>query len=127
MSFAMFFLAEYINMVTVSAIATICISAGGTGRFCRCGLAGSGFCEGRLPAVLLRLDAVDAAALSLRPADGVRVEVPAAVVGLNLLATLPGCCTLGFNLILFYVFAAIAVARRCSSWCSRTRSTAFSC
>ena len=37
MSFAMFFLAEYINMVTVSAVATTCSSAAGTGRSCRSG------------------------------------------------------------------------------------------
>ena len=34
MSFALFFLAEYVNMVTVSAVATACISAAGMDRCC---------------------------------------------------------------------------------------------
>jgi NADH-quinone oxidoreductase subunit H len=43
MSFALFFLAEYVNMVTVSAVATTCSSAGGTDRSrCRRASAGSG-------------------------------------------------------------------------------------
>ena len=82
MCFALFFLAEYINMVTVSAVATNLFLGGWHWplplawgwRFGVAQLAA----EGRVPAVLLHLDAVDAAALSLRPADGVRLEVAAA-------------------------------------------------
>ena len=81
MSFAMFFLAEYINMVTVSAVATDLFSAAGTGRSCRSRSAGSGSCQGRRDAVLLRVDAVDAAAVTVRSADAVRLEDPAAALG----------------------------------------------
>ena len=79
MSFAMFFLAEYINMVTVSAVATDLYLGGWHGPFLPEWLGWIWFLlKVELPAVLLRLDAVDAAAVSLRPADGVRLEVPAA-------------------------------------------------
>ena len=111
MSFAMFFLAEYINMVTVSAIATSLYLGGWNGPLLP-DLAGVDLVsrEGRFPSVLLRMDAVDAAALSLRSADGVWLEVPAAALGRSTCSRPPPeCCTLGFNLILFYVFAAIAV------------------
>ena len=37
--------------------------------------------EGELSAVFLRVDAVDAAAVSLRPVDGIRLEVSVAVIG----------------------------------------------
>ena len=79
MRFAMFFMAEYINMVTVSAVA-VNLFLGGW--------------HGPLPAAGLRLDlvpdqaggaalhlpvaALDAAALPLRPADDVRLEGAAA-------------------------------------------------
>ena len=75
----MFFLAEYINMVTVSAVATSLFLGGWLGPFlpvvARMDLVPR---EGPAAAVLLRVDALDAAAVSLRPADGVRVEVVAA-------------------------------------------------
>ena len=82
MSFALFFLAEYINMVTVSAVATNLFLGGwhwplplpwGWGFGVLNWLLKVG-----LPAVLLHLDAVDAATLPLRPADDVRMEVAAA-------------------------------------------------
>ncbi len=82
MSFAMFFLAEYINMVTVSAIATNLYLGGWHGPLLPEWLGWVWFLlEGRIPALLLRVDAVDAAALSVRSADGVRLEVPAAALG----------------------------------------------
>ena len=130
MSFAMFFLAEYINMVTVSAVATNLYLGGWHGPFLPEWLGMDLVpAEGQLPAVLLRVDAVDAAALSLRPADGVRLEVPAAALGDQpARRPPPGCCTLALNLILFYVFAAVAVGDdACSSSCSRTPSTACCC
>src|SRR5688500_19729779 len=37
--------------------------------------------EGQLPAVFLRVDALDASAVSVRPADGIRLEIPAASFG----------------------------------------------
>ena len=79
MSFALFFLAEYVNMVTVSAVATSLYLGGWLGPLlpvvARLGLVPA---QGLPAALLLRLDALDAAALPLRPADGVRVEVAAA-------------------------------------------------
>ncbi len=79
MSFAMFFLAEYINMVTVSAVATSLYLGGWLGPFLPDWL-GVGLVPGEsVPdPVLLRVDAVDAAALSVRPADGIWMEVAAA-------------------------------------------------
>ena len=79
MSFALFFLAEYVNMVTVSAVATSLYLGGWLGPFLPDWLGWIWFLAQGLPAaVLLRLDALDAAALPLRPADGVRLEVAAA-------------------------------------------------
>ena len=79
MSFAMFFLAEYVNMVTVSAVATSLYLGGWLGPFLPDWLAWIWFLRQGLPApLLLRVDALDAAALPLRPVDGVRVEVAAA-------------------------------------------------
>ena len=79
MSFALFFLAEYINMVTVSAVATSLYLGGWLGPFLPDWLGWIWFLIKMLAAaVLLRLDAVDAAALSLRPVDGIRLEVAAA-------------------------------------------------
>ena len=84
MCFALFPMAEYINMVTVAAVATDLYLGGwhyplplSWGL-----LAGVGnwLLKVALHPVLLHLDAVDAAALSLRPADGLRVEVAAAGV-----------------------------------------------
>ena len=74
MSFALFFLAEYINMVTVSAVATNLFLGGWHWPFplewgWRFGVL-NWLLKVALPAVLLHLDAVDAAALPLRPADG---------------------------------------------------------
>ena len=79
MSFAMFFLAEYINMVTVSAVATDLFLGGWHGPFLPESLGWIWFLvKVGGDSVLLRLDAVDAAALPLRPADGVRLEGAAA-------------------------------------------------
>ena len=79
MAFAMFFLAEYINMVTVSAVATDLFLGGWHGPFLPESLGWIWFLAQDLgPVVLLHLDAVDAAALPLRPADAVRLEDPAA-------------------------------------------------
>ena len=79
MSFAMFFLAEYINMVTVSAVATDLFLGGWHGPFLPESLGWIWFLVKVVgAAVLLRLDAVDAAALPLRPADAVRLEGAAA-------------------------------------------------
>ena len=79
MAFAMFFLAEYINMVTVSAVATDLFLGGWHGPFLPASLGWIWFLVKIVgAAVLLHLDAVDAAAVPLRPADAVRLEVPAA-------------------------------------------------
>ena len=76
MSFALFFLAEYINMVTVSAVATDLYLGGWHGPFLPAWLGWIWFLlKVVAAAVLLHLDALDAAALPLRPADGVRLEV----------------------------------------------------
>jgi NADH-quinone oxidoreductase subunit H len=78
MTFAMFFMAEYINMVTVSAVATDLFLGGWHGPFLPESLGGSGSCSRSGDSVLLRVDAVDAAALPLRSADAVRLEGAAA-------------------------------------------------
>jgi NADH:ubiquinone oxidoreductase subunit H len=75
MRFAMFFMAEYINMVTVSAVRPTCIWAAGTGPFIpgelRLDLVRD---QARVPVVRVSVAALDAAAIPLRPADVVRVE-----------------------------------------------------
>ena len=82
MSFAMFFLAEYINMVTVSAVATNLYLGGWHGPFLPVWLGWIWFlAEGELSAVLLCVDAVDPAAVSLRPVDGVWLEISVAAIG----------------------------------------------
>ena len=78
MSFALFFLAEYVNMVTVSAVATSLYLGGWLGPFLPDWLLDLVPDQGLPAPLLLRLDALDAAALPLRPADGVRLEVAAA-------------------------------------------------
>ena len=85
MKFAMFYLAEYINMTTVSALATTLFLGGWrapvadlavVGREQRL-VAGAVVPDQGLPAaVRLRLAARHAAAGPLRPADGDRLEVP---------------------------------------------------
>ena len=68
--------AEYINMVTMSAVATDLYLGGWHGPFLPDWLGWIWFLvKVFAAAVLLHLDALDAAALPLRPADGVRLEV----------------------------------------------------
>ena len=112
MAFAMFFLAEYINMVTVSAVATDLFLGGWHGPFLPESLGWIWFLVKIVgAAVLLHLDAVDAAAATLRPADAVRVEGPAAAGGAEPAGDgRGGDSTLALELLLFYVFAAVAVA-----------------
>ncbi len=96
MRFAMFFMAEYINMVTVSAVAVNLFLGGWHGPFLpdrlRLDLVPD---QAGRAAVLLPLDALDAAALPLRPADGVRLEGAAAAGHVNLLATAAGVLSFG--------------------------------
>ena len=79
MAFAMFFLAEYINMITVSAVATNLFLGGWHGPFLPPEYGWIWFLI-KLGVLLfvLSVDALDAAALPLRPADGVRLEGAAA-------------------------------------------------
>ena len=84
MKFAMFFMSEYANMVTVSCLATLLFFGGWHGPVIRArdraNLA-SGLLvrsEGILFYVFLYLDSRHAAALPLRSAHGVRLEIPAA-------------------------------------------------
>ena len=65
--------------------------------------------QGRRDSVLLRVDAVDAAALPLRPADGVRLEGAAAARGRQPARDGGGGPVFRQVMILFYVFAAVAV------------------
>ena len=65
MSFGLFFLAEYINMVTVSAVATDLYPRRLAGPFVPESFGWSGSCEDQRAAVLLHLDALVAAALPL--------------------------------------------------------------
>ena len=85
MKFAMFFLAEYINMTTVSALATTLFLGGWRApwpltiwarREQRLVAGALVPRQGLLPAVLLRLAARHAAADQVRPADGARLEDP---------------------------------------------------
>ena len=91
MKFAMFFMAEYANMITVSCVATLLFFGGASSPF---GHLFDGFLNSRsstpsLPVCWfvakvfaflapLYLGARHAAALPLRPTDGLRLEVPAA-------------------------------------------------
>ena len=111
MSFAMFFLAEYINMVTVSAVATDLFLGGWHGPFLPESLGLDLVpAQGRRAPVLLRLDAVDAAALPLRPADGVRLEGAAAAVGGQPARHGGRRAYFGaLTVMLFYLFGAVAV------------------
>ena len=81
MSFALFFLAEYVNMVVVCGV-TVSLFLGGFYLPGPARLAGAAVVprQARGAAVLLHLDAVDAAALPLRPADGLRLEAAAAAL-----------------------------------------------
>jgi NADH-quinone oxidoreductase subunit H len=79
MRFAMFFMAEYINMFTMSAVVVTLFLGGWHGPFLPEAygvdlVAG----QGRRVPLRLHLDPLDAAALPLRPADAVRLEVAAA-------------------------------------------------
>ena len=114
MSFALFFLAEYINMVTVSAVATDLYPR----RLARAvparrGSAGSGSCvKVGVAAVLLHLDALDAAALPLRPADGSSAGSVLLPAGGRSTCSSTAARVLYFGALrrsLFYLFAALAV------------------
>ena len=78
----MFFLAEYVNMVTVSAVATNLFLGGWHGPFlpavARLGLVPR---QGVGAPLLLSVAALDAAAVPVRPADVVRLEGAAAARG----------------------------------------------
>ncbi len=75
MRFAMFFMAEYINMVTVSAVAVNLYLGGWHGPFIPPEYGWIWFViKVARAAVHLPVAAVDAAALPLRPADVVRME-----------------------------------------------------
>ena len=80
--FALFPQAEYINMATMSAVATDLYLGGWHGPFLppelRLDLVPA---EGRRDPLHLHLGALDGAALPLRPADGVRLEVAVPGVG----------------------------------------------
>ena len=82
MKFAMFFMAEYANMVTVACLASILFLGGWSGPVLRsadCASAVAGLLvrvAGSVLHVRLHLGSRNAAAFPLRPADGVRVEVP---------------------------------------------------
>ena len=86
MKFAMFFMAEYANMITVACLATLLFFGGWHGP-----LFGPPILQAILPRVLVRgqdfllslfvhLGARHVAALPLRPVDGIWLEVPAAAV-----------------------------------------------
>ena len=80
--FALFPQAEYINMVTMSAVATDLYLGGWHGPF----LPAEYWLDlvprqGRRHSLRLHLDALDGAALPLRPVDGVRLEVAVPGVG----------------------------------------------
>ena len=83
MKFAMFFMAEYANMITVAAWRRSCSSAVGMGRSSARHFAGGpagllvrrqSFCI----SLFVYLGARHVAALPLRPTDGIWMEVPAA-------------------------------------------------
>ena len=89
MTFALFFLGEYANMILMSAMTTILFLGGWLPPFDMCavhlGARHRLVRRSRSPFVLLHVPvgARDLAALSLRPADAARLEgVPAAVAGL---------------------------------------------
>ena len=84
MKFAMFFMAEYANMITVACLATILFLGGWHGPLFGPAVA-AGSLAGRMVSaagfwllVCLHLGSRHAAAISLRPADGVWLEVFAA-------------------------------------------------
>ena len=82
MKFALFFMAEYIKMIAVSAIAATLFLGGYRGPFVarRCPGWGRSTCWLKVLAILFSddLGARDAAAHPLRPADGLRLEGHAA-------------------------------------------------
>ena len=79
MRFAMFFMAEYINMVTVSAVAVNLFLGGWHGPFLSRGLRLDLVPDQAVGAALhLPVAALDAAARALRPADDARLEGAAA-------------------------------------------------
>src|SRR5579864_2740817 len=65
--------------------------------------------QGGGDSVLLRLDAVDPTAVSLRPADEIRLEDPAAGVGRQFARDCRGCALFRSVMAPFYLFAAVAV------------------
>ena len=110
MTFAMFFMAEYINMVTVSAVATDLFLGGWHGPFLPESFGWVWF--------LLKVGAILFFYVWMRwtlpryrydqlMRFGWKVLLPIAVV--NLLVTAAGCCILVSEVLLFYAFAAVAI------------------
>ena len=95
MSFALFFLAEYVNMVTVSAVATDLFLGGWHGPFLPESLGWIWFLLKVRRFCSLRLDALDAAAVPVRPADAVRLEVVLPLAVVNLIITAAGVLYFG--------------------------------
>ena len=111
MRFAMFFMAEYINMVTVSAVAANLFLGGWHGPFLPPEYGWIWFLiKLGVPAVRLPVAALDAAAVPLRPADVVRLE-GAAAAGHRQPARhgRGGALLWPLMPLLFYVFAAVTV------------------
>ena len=86
MRFGLFSMAEYVNMITLSGLCVTLFFGGWLGPWAPLGpaLVPAQAAGAHLP---LHLAARDAAAPALRPADGLRLEDPAAVATLNALVT----------------------------------------
>ena len=137
MKFAMFFMAEYANMITISCVATLLFLGGWSSPFgnllpdiggpvVQSLLRGLLVCrQGLLLPVSLCLGAGHVAAHPLRPADGFRLEIPAAAGNFEYCRDEPLACS-SRHVVWFTIVLRFHESFRCSVLSSERLKTCIS-